>query len=179
MFLQIVLAVLALLVVLIIAILLLAATRPGVLRVERSTAINAPSAKIFPLINEFRQWGLWSPYEHRDPQLKRTYSGAASGVGSVYEWEGNSSVGQGRMEILQSSPPGKIVIKLDFIKPFEGHNTAEFTLAPQGNGTQVTWLMHGPANLMSKVMGLFMNFDRMIGKDFEAGLETMKTVAER
>ena len=149
------------------------------LRVERSTGINAPADKIFRMINDFHQWSVWSPYEHRDPQMKRTYSGAASGVGSVYEWEGDSNVGQGRMEILQSSPPGKIVIKLDFIKPWEGHNTAEFTLTPRDNGTQVSWLMHGPANFMSKVMGLFMNFDRMIGKDFEAGLEKMKSVAER
>ncbi len=179
MLLQIALAALALLAVLVIAVLLLAATRPGILRVERSTGINAPADKIFSMINDFHQWGVWSPYEHRDPQMKRTYSGAASGVGSVYEWDGDSNVGQGRMEILQSSPPGKIVIKLDFIKPWEGHNTAEFTLATQGNTTQVTWLMHGPANFMSKVMGLFMNFDRMIGRDFEAGLEKMKSVAER
>ncbi len=111
--------------------------------------------------------------------MKRSYSGAASGKGAVYAWEGNKNVGSGRMEILDTSAPSKIVIKLDFLKPFEGHNTAEFTMLPQGDATSVTWLMHGPAPFMSKLMQVFMNLDTMIGKDFETGLANLKNLTEK
>jgi uncharacterized protein YndB with AHSA1/START domain len=160
-------------------VLILAATKPDTFRVQRATTVKAPPEKIFPLINDFHQWVAWSPYEHRDPALKRTYSGVESGKGAVYAWDGNNNVGSGRMEILESAVPSKIVIKLDFFKPFEGHNTAEFTMLPQGNATHVTWLMHGPAPFMNKLMQVFMNLDKMIGKDFEAGLVNLKTVTEK
>ncbi|WFU55043.1 SRPBCC family protein [Bradyrhizobium pachyrhizi] len=160
-------------------ILILAATKPGTLRVTRAISVNAPAERIFPLIDDFHQWTLWSPYENRDPAMKRIYSGAGRGQGAAYAWDGNKNVGAGRMEILQSSAPSKIVIKLDFIKPFEGHNTAEFTMLPQGNATSVTWTMYGPAVFMSKVMQVFMNLDRMIGRDFEVGLANLKKLTEK
>ncbi len=173
------LVVLGVIAALILGILLLAMTKPNELRVQRSTSIYAPPAKIFPLIDDFHCWTVWSPYEKRDPELKRTYSGAPKGKGAIYEWNGNSNVGQGRMEIMESTPSSKISIKLDFIKPFEGHNVAEFTFVPQGNATNVTWLMHGPASFMTKVMSTIMNMDKMIGKDFEDGLATLKSVTEK
>ena len=111
--------------------------------------------------------------------MKRTYSGAASGKGAVYAWDGNRNVGSGRMEILDASAPAKIVIKLDFFTPFEGHNTAEFTMLPQGDATNLTWLMHGPAPFMAKIMHVFMNIDRMVGKDFEIGLANLKRLTEK
>jgi hypothetical protein len=175
-----VIAVIAVILAIAIAVvLILAATKPGRFSVQREIRVQAPAEKIFPLINDFYQWVAWSPYEHRDPALKRTYSGAESGKGAVYGWEGNNNVGSGRMEILESTTPSKIVIKLDFFKPFEGHNTAEFTMLPQGDGTHVSWLMHGPAPFMHKLMQVFMNLDRMIGKDFEAGLANLKNVTEK
>src|SRR5450631_3647996 len=148
-------------------VLILAATKPDTFSVQRAIAVRAPAERIFPLINDFHQWGSWSPYENKDPAMKRSYSGSASGNSAVYGWEGNKNVGSGRMEILDSSAPSKIVIKLDFFKPFEGHNTAEFTMLPQGDATNLTWLMHGPAPFMSRLMQVFMNMDMMIGKDFE------------
>jgi hypothetical protein len=160
-------------------VLILAATKPDRFSVRREITVKAAAEKIFPLINDFHQWVAWSPYEHRDPALKRSYSGTESGTGAVYGWEGNNNVGSGRMEILESAAPSKIVIKLDFFKPFEGHNTAEFTMLPQGDGTHVTWLMHGPAPFMNKLMQVFMNLDRMIGKDFEAGLVNLKNITEK
>ena len=160
-------------------VLILAATKPNTLRVQRSASVKAPAEKIFPLINDFHQWVSWSPYEHRDPALKRTYSGAESGKGAVYAWDGNKNVGSGRMEILDTSVPSKIVIKLDFFKPFEAHNTAEFTLAPRGDMTDVTCAMHGPNLFIGKVMSLFVSMDRMIGKDFDTGLANLKAEAER
>ena len=161
------------------AVLVLAATKPNALRVQRAITIKAPADRIFPLINDFHQWATWSPYENKDPAMKRTYSGAGSGKGAVYDWEGNKNVGSGRMEILDTSAPSKIVIKLDFFKPIEGHNTAEFTMLPQGDVTNLTWVMHGPAVLMTRVMQVFINLDHMIGRDFEVGLANLKQLTEK
>ena len=155
-----------------------AASRPDSFRVERSTVIQAAPDKVFPLINDFHRWAEWSPWEGRDPAMKKTFGGAAAGPGAVYEWEGNAKVGKGRMELLESSH-SKIAIKLDFEKPFEGHNTAEYTMEPAGGGTRVTWAMFGPQIFMGKLMGLFFSMDRMIGRDFEAGLAKLKAAAER
>jgi uncharacterized protein YndB with AHSA1/START domain len=160
-------------------VLVLAARKPDTFRVQRAIIVKAPPEKIFPLINDFHQWRTWSPYETKDPAMKRSYSGAESGKGAVYGWEGNKNVGSGRMEILDAQAPSRIVIKLDFFTPFEGHNTAEFTMLPQGDGTNVTWLMHGPAPFMSRLMQVFIDFDNMIGKDFEIGLANLKRLAEK
>ncbi len=159
-------------------VLVLAATKPDRLRVQRATTVKAPPEKIFPLINDFHQWGTWSPYETKDPAMKRSYGGAASGKGAIYGWEGNNNVGCGRMEIIDAAAPSKIVIKLDFLKPFEGHNTAEFTMLPQGDATYLTWAMHGPSPFMSKLIQVFINMDNMIGKDFETGLANLKRLTE-
>jgi hypothetical protein len=176
-----ILAIIAVVVAIAIAIvLILAATKPDTFSVQRAAAVKAPPEKIFPLINDFHQWGTWSPWEGKDPGMKRTYSGTASGRGAVYAWDGNKNVGSGRMEILDASSPSKIVIKLDFFKPFEAHNTAEFTVLPQGDGaTNISWVMHGPAPFMSKIMQVFMNIDKMVGKDFEIGLSNLKRLTEK
>jgi uncharacterized protein YndB with AHSA1/START domain len=160
-------------------VLILAASKPNTFSVRRETTVKAPPEKIFPLINDFHQWGTWSPWEDKDPAMKRTYSGTASGKGAVYAWDGNKNVGSGRMEILDAPAPSKVIIKLDFFKPFKGHNTAEFTMLPQGDTTHLTWLMHGPAPFMSKLMQVFMNMDRMIGKDFEVGLANLKQLTQK
>ena len=169
----------AVVVVAVAAILIYASTRPDSFRVERSTAINAPPEKIFPYIERLTRWAEWSPYEGRDPAMKRAHSGAASGKGAVYEWDGNDQVGKGRMEIVDSTPPHKVVIKLDFLKPFEGHNTAELTVQPKGGQTIVTWAMYGPSTFMTKLVGTFMDMDDMIGRDFAAGLAKLKAVVEK
>ena len=160
-------------------VLILAATKPNTFSVQRAAIISARPEKIFPLINDFRQWGAWSPYEHKDPAMKRTFSGAVRGRGAVYAWQGDKNVGSGRMEILEASAPSKIVIKLDFFTPFEAHNTAEFTMLPQGDVTNLTWTMVGPAVFMSKLMQVFINLDHMIGRDFEVGLANLKKLAEK
>ena len=164
---------------LIAGVLVFAATRPDNFRVERSVTIKAPPEKIYPYFDDFNRWAAWSPWEKLDPAMKRSFSGPPAGKGSVYSWEGNSKVGEGRMEILESSPSSKLLIKLDFIKPFEGHNTTEYTLVPSGGMTQVTWAMYGPAPYVSKLMGVFVSMDSMIGKDFEAGLANLKAAAEK
>lgn len=164
-------------VVLVAAVLAYAATKPDYMRFERSASIQARPESIQSLITDFREWRAWSPYETRDPALQRTFSGAPSGKGAVYEWNGNNEVGQGRMEIIESVPT-KVAIKLDFIRPFEGHNIAEFTLEPKGDSTTVTWAMHGPNQYIGKLMSVFIDMDEMIGRDFETGLANLKSVAE-
>ena len=176
---EIIAGIVVVLVLAIAVVLILAAAKPSTFSVQRAILVKAPAEKIFPFINDFHQWGSWSPYEHRDPAMKRSYSGAASGNGAVYAWDGNKNVGSGRMEILDASVPAKIVIKLDFFTPFEGHNTAEFTMLPQGDATSLTWLMHGPAPFMAKIMHVFMNVDRLVGKDFEIGLANLKRLTEK
>jgi Polyketide cyclase / dehydrase and lipid transport len=173
-----VLKIIAIVLAVLVAIILgFAAMKPDTFEVQRSANMLAPPEKVFTLIDDFHNWGSWSPWEKLDPAMKKTYSGAAEGKGSVYAWEGNSKVGAGRMEILEATP-SKVTIQLDFIRPFAGHNVAEFALAPQSGATQVTWSMHGPTPFVSKVMQVFVSMDSLIGKDFETGLANMKTIAE-
>lgn len=169
----------AFIVVLLIAgVLIFALTKPDAFRIERSITIKAPPEKVSAYLTDFKQWAAWSPWEEKDPAMKRTYSGTATGKGAVYGWEGNKNVGTGRMEILDVQPQ-KVSIKLDFLAPFEAHNTAEFTLQAQGDSTQLTWAMFGPSNYMSKVMSVVMSMEKMVGPDFEAGLGKLKAAAEK
>lgn len=160
------------------ALLLYAASRPDTFRIARSTRIAAPAATIFPLIDDFHQWERWSPWENLDPSLKRIYDGAASGKGATYAWFGNKDVGQGRMEIIESDPPVRLKIQIDFMVPFEAHNTVEFTLQPEGDGTLLTHAMFGPSPFISRLMGIFFSMDKMIGGKFEEGLGKLKAIAE-
>jgi hypothetical protein len=155
-----------------------AATKPDSFRVERTVAMKAPPDKIYPQINDLKAWTAWSPYEKRDPAMKRSYGAVTAGKGATYAWDGDKNVGQGNMEILESSPD-KVVIKLDFIKPFEAHNTGEFLLRPKGDVTDVTWAIYGPSPYVSKLMSVFVDFDKMIGKDFEQGLADLKARVEK
>lgn len=166
-------------VVAIAAVLALAATRPDTFRVERSTTIKAPPGKVYALIDDFHQWQQWSPWERLDPAMKRQHGGAPKGKGALYGWEGNKEVGKGQMEITEATPSSRVVIKLDFLAPFEAHNTAEFVLVPQGDATTVTWAMFGPNLFIGKVMSLFASMDSLVGKDFERGLANLKAVAEK
>lgn len=167
------------LVVLIAGILIYAATKPDTFTVQRSASIKAPPEKIFPLINDYRNWASWSPYETKDPAMKRTFGATTVGKGATYAWDGNKEVGQGSMEIQESVPSSSVRIKLDFMKPFEAHNMVDFILEPQGDTTKVSWNMRGPAPFISKVMQVFINMDKMVGRDFEAGLANLKAVAEK
>ena len=179
--LEIVAIVAAVLAIAIVIVLILASTKPATFSLRRSAMVQAPAEAIFPLINDFHQWAKWSPWENRDPAMKRDYSGVESGKGAIYAWEGNKNVGSGRMEILDASSPSKITIKLDFFKPFEGHNTAEFTFVRENEATatNVIWVMQGPSSFMTKMMQVFMDLDKMIGRDFEAGLANLKTLTEK
>lgn len=163
----------------VVALLLYAATRPDSFRVERSTTIKAPPEKIFALINDLHQWETWSPWEKIDPALKRTYGGIPSGKGATYAWVGNKEVGSGSMEIVETAPPAKVVLKLDFTVPFEAHNMVEFSLVREGEATRVTQAMFGPSPFISKLMSLVFSMDKMVGAKFEEGLANLKSIAEK
>lgn len=156
-----------------------AATRPDTFQVQRSIVIAAPPQAIYARIEDFRRWRDWSPWERLDPAMVRTHSGAARGVGAVYAWQGNREVGRGRMEVVAAAAPSTITIQLDFIEPFASRNITEFVLAPVDGGTRVIWTMRGENLYVSKLMGVFVDMDAMIGKDFARGLATLKSASER
>ncbi len=163
--------------VLIAAALAYAASKPDTFTIRRSAVIAAPPEHIFPLIGDLRAQSAWSPFE-KDPAMKRTYSGAARGTGAVYAWDGNRQVGSGSIAITAATPPSKVTLALDMVRPFKAHNTVEFTLDRTPAGTEVTWVMRGAQPFMAKVMGLFMNCDKMVGGEFEQGLANLKALAE-
>jgi hypothetical protein len=159
-------------------ILVYAATKPDSFRVERSTAIKAPPERIFDQINDLRAHVAWSPWERKDPGMKRSYGGSHAGKGASYEWDGDQQIGQGRMEIAETVTPRRVTMKLDFIRPFKAHNVVEFVLQPNGDSTIVTWVIYGPSPFISKVMTVFFDMDRMIGREFETGLANLKALTE-
>ncbi len=165
----------ALIVVLVIVI----AMRPADFRIERKATINAPAERVFALVNDFHEWTKWSPWEQRDPNLKREYSGPSAGPGASYHWVGNNQVGEGRMTITDSQPARSIRITLEFLKPFAATNTTDYTFTPNGSGTEVSWAMTGQNNFMMKAMHMVMNMDKMLGADFDKGLAAMKVAAEK
>jgi uncharacterized protein YndB with AHSA1/START domain len=162
----------------VVAVLVYAAFRPGVVRIQRAVVMDASAEKIFGLIDDFHCWREWAPQDKGDAGMVRTFSGAASGVGAVSEWDGAGSTGKGRMTITESEPSRRIKVEVDFEKPFAVHNVNEFVLAPVGGRTRVTWTMLGPNVYMMKLMGVFVNMDRVMGRHFEMGLENLKKVAE-
>jgi hypothetical protein len=166
-------------VILVAGVLILAACRPNRFRVERTATIKAPADAIYARIENFRQWSSWSPYEKLDPDMKRTFRGSPSGQGAIYEWDSQGQGGKGRMEIVETSPASRIKIRLDFEKPFQAHNVAEFTLDEHGDSTNVTWAMYGPQPYVAKLMTMFLNMDRLVGKEFETGLANLKTLTEK
>jgi hypothetical protein len=160
-------------------VMILAAMQPRKFRVERSMSMSAAPEKIFFRINDLHEWSHWSPFEKLDPNMKKTYSGPASGKGSVCAWEGNSKAGAGRMEIVETAEPQRVVIALSFFKPFKARNTAYFTIDRHDSSTNVTWAMEGEPNFVMKIFHVFLNMDKMLGKSFEEGLGNLKGLVEK
>lgn len=151
------------------------ATRPSQFRILRKRTMKVDASAVFALINDLHQWERWSPWDKLDPNLARTYSGSASGVGAKYHWAGAKNVGEGTMEILESTPDQRVLIDLHFIRPFEARNKTTFTIEREGEAVSVSWIMEGTNNFMAKAFGLFMNMDKMVGADFEKGLAAIES----
>src|SRR5215470_17901054 len=161
------------------ALLAYAATKPDTFRVQRSTGINAPAERIFPLIANLRSMNTWNPFVDPDPAIKIAYSGPDIGKGAAHTWSGNSKVGEGRIEITDAVPSSSVAMQLDMLKPMKAHNAVEFTLRPNGSGTTVTWAMSGRQLFIAKLINVFIDCDRMVGSQFEKGLAGLKAIAER
>lgn len=170
-----ILIVLALLLVVLVIVI---ARKPDDFVVRRDALVNAPPAAVFAQVNDFHKWEAWSPWAKIDPNSKATYEGAESGVGAGFTWDGNNDVGAGRMDITESKPNERIVIRLEFFKPMPGVNTTEFTFKPEGAGTRVTWTMSGKNNFVAKAFGLFFDCDKMVGGQFEKGLASLDEVSK-
>jgi len=151
---------------------------PATFAITRTITVHTPPAIVFEQVNDFHKWAAWSPWENLDPTMQRSFSGPQAGPGAVYTWTGNKRVGEGTMTITDVNLPERIVIGLKFRRPFKANNTATFTFKPQGNQTFVTWTMTGNKNAVSKVMGLVMNMDKLVGSEFSKGLENLKRVSE-
>jgi len=152
--------------------------RPDEFRVTRSTTIAASPAAVFAQVNDFHHWDAWSPWARLDPACKNTFAGPPAGKDAQFAWEGNNKVGAGRMTITDSRAAELVRIRLEFLRPFKATNTTEFTVRPQGNGTEITWTMSGKNNFMSKLFGVFVDCEQMVGKDFEKGLAGLQAVIE-
>ena len=146
--------------------------------VTRSATIDAPPARVYEEVVDFHNWTHWSPWEDLDPDLQRTYSGSESGKGAAYAWSGNRKAGAGRMEITDATEPSSVQIDLAFLKPFKAQSDVLFTIAPDGTGSRVTWVINGKKTLTTKVMGVFKSMDSMIGPDLDKGLARLKGTAE-
>ncbi len=166
------------LLVVLLTVIVIVLLQPDEFRIERSVVMNAPASAPFTQVNDFHNWEKWSPWAKLDPAMKVTYEGPASGVGAIYSWAGNSEVGEGRMEILESKPNELIRIKLDFIKPFPSTCDTVFAFRPDGSNTFVSWTMTSKKNFIAKTFHLFVNMDKMLGGDFDKGLASMKSVVE-
>lgn len=162
----------------VVVILIYAASKPDVAHVERSVVIKAPPEKIFALINDFHQWDKWTPY-NKDPAMKKTYSTNAVGMGASYAWEGNKEVGKGDITITESEPYARIAFNLHMISPFEGNNHVVFALKAAGDSTTVSWILEDRQSYLVKIMGTFLDIDKMVGRDFEAGLAKLNLAAEK
>lgn len=171
------LIVLAIVAAAVIGLLLYASSRPDTFHIERSAVINASQEKLYSILTDLRRGVEWSPFE-KGMTMKKTFSGPATGAGSALAWEGGRDVGAGTLTIADVAP-SKIVLKLDMVRPMKGNNIVEYSFEPQGEATRMTWSIHGPANMISKVMGLFMDMDKMCGGQFEKGFKDLKIVAER
>ncbi|MBG1233087.1 SRPBCC family protein [Aestuariivirga litoralis] len=172
-------ALIIIIVVIVAALLLYGLMQSPSFSVVREADFNASQAKVFDQLNDFRNWTAWSPWEGMDPNLKRTYSGADAGVGAHYAWVGNKKVGEGVMHITQSEKPNRMQLDLNFIKPFQASNITEFTLTPKDKGTHLKWEMRGTRPFLFRVLSFVFDMDKIVGKDFEKGLASIKTIVEK
>jgi Polyketide cyclase / dehydrase and lipid transport len=165
--------------VVIAALLVMGLMRPAKFSVIREAEYKAKPEAVFAQLNDFHKWAAWSPWEKMDPDMKRDFSGAASGEGAKYAWVGNKKVGEGNMEITRSVAPSNMELDLHFIKPFQADNVTEFTVIANGNMTNLKWEMRGQTPFMLRVMHMFFNMDKIVGKDFETGLANLRSIVEK
>ena len=162
----------------VVALIVVVSMQPDTFRIARSTTVEAPASKVFPLVNDMHAFQTWNPYAKKDPTMEQTWEGPAAGVGAVYRWSGNNEIGAGSMRIIESHSGERVGIDLAFDRPFKATNDVVFTFEPKGDTTVVTWAMSGTNSFPAKAMQLVMDMDAMVGSDFEKGLADLKALAE-
>lgn len=171
--------ILVVLALLIAGVLVAGAFRPDMMHVTRSTTIAAPPSAVFGVVNDFRRWNEWSPWAKLDPEMKVELEGPPTGVGAIYKWNGNNDVGEGSTTLVESVPDQKVGMKLAFVRPFPGESDVRFTFEPEGGGTKVTWAMDSPQPYPAKVVGMFIDCEKMCGDSFVEGLNNLKAIVEK
>jgi uncharacterized protein YndB with AHSA1/START domain len=152
---------------------------PDRFSVARSTVIDAPPERIYPLINDLHEWERWSPWAKLDPDQAIDYEGSPLGAGAIMSWAGNRKVGQGKMKIAESSPNERVRLRLQLIKPMRAIHDVHIDLNPLGETrTEVVWNMSGRNEFVAKAIHAFVSVDRRIGEQFEQGLANLKKLAE-
>lgn len=160
------------------AIFAIAAQRPDDFSFARTAMIAATPERLFGLINDLKQMNTWNPFALRETAGQSSYSGPESGPGARHDFAGAKS-GTGHLEILDATPNRRVSMRLFMSKPFQADNRVEFTLVPQGTTTAVTWSMSGKQPLLAKVMTLFFDCEKMVGREFDEGLANLRAKAER
>ena len=156
-----------------------AAMLPTDFRVSRSTVIKAPRGKVFALINDMKSFNQWNPFAKMDPTTKTIYRGPESGPSAAFDWEGTGKAGKGSLEIVEVNAPATVTMKLDILKPMEGHNQVVFALNENGDATDVSWTMTGPYPYLNRIFGAIFSMDKIIGGTFDSGLADLKRMAEK
>jgi hypothetical protein len=173
-------SILGLVVLAVLAGLILNALRlPDEFRIERTTRIQARPEKIFPLVNDLEAFNTWNPFAKADPAAVLRYGTPVAGEGAAFEWDSTGQSGAGRIEIIRSMPSESVAMSLEFRRPFAARNAAEFTLAPAGDATDVSWTMTGRSSFLQRLMSVFFDMDELVGGEFAKGLADLKVIAER
>lgn len=161
-------------------VLLLAMIAPKTYKVSRTTEISRPKAEVFEYLKSLKKMDEWSPWAKKDPNMKKNFTGTDGAVGAVSYWNGNKDVGEGEQEITRIVDGERIESELRFLKPWKSTSDCYTQVDDAGNGkTKVTWGFSGKNKFPMSIMMLFMSMDKMVGKDFEAGLKNLKGVLEK
>jgi hypothetical protein len=166
------------LVVLLIAFLGYVSTRPGQFHYERNGVINASADKIFPYLSSFKEGAAWSPYEKKDLQMKKIFTGTDGQVGATMAFEGNKEVGSGKLEMLKIVPNEVVEIRLTMLEPVRGESLVQYKLTPVDGGTQFSYSMSGESGFLGKLMSTVIDCEKMVGDDFSIGIANLKTLVE-
>lgn len=165
--------------VLVVLVIILALIAPKSYNVNRSIVINKPLPHVFSYLKYLKNQDNWSPWAEKDPNMKKTFTGTDGEIGFVSSWIGNKDVGEGEQEITGIEENKVINSQLRFLKPFKSTSDAYLTVDKDGENTKVTWGFAGKNKFPMSIMMLFMNMDKMIGKDFEYGLNKLKGILEK
>ena len=155
-----------------------ASTRPNHFRYERSGLIHSSPDKIYALTSNLKMGALWNPYAQKDPNMKAEFTGTLGEAGSKMDFDGNNEAGSGSLEVLKAIPNQAVDIRLTMTKPISVTNLIEYRLTPEGNDIRFSWAMSGEVGFIGKIIGVLIDCEKMVTKDFEVGIQNLKKICE-